>query len=299
MPQVEDPTPTPEEAPVRSLLPPKPVVEDGMIQGMAYVDVVTVLADAAAGTISLRVVGNLADGCTELAGHESAVTDDQLDVTLYTSRDPNLMCTQALVPFDTALTVDLPDAPKTAAALDAGTLTVSVNGVLAESATPRSVDADGCPVESAGLRLYRSGLGPFCFLYPADYELFEAAATILSVAAPVRLDGSAERVMLTLTFDRAAVTDMAQVEESVQAAALSAATNATLSQGFVAGFPALFEQVPPDILGRRQAYFLASGILYTLTVQPIDPIALPDSTAAAEALWRTVVDSFALATAAE
>ncbi len=132
MPAVEKPTPTPEEAPVRGLLPPKPAIGEGMIQGMAYVDTVTVLAEAAPGTATLQVLGNLADGCTELAGHESVVTDDQLAVTLYTSRDPNLMCTQALVPFDTVLTVDLPDGPKTLAALDAGTLTVSVNGVLAK-----------------------------------------------------------------------------------------------------------------------------------------------------------------------
>lgn len=299
MPAAEKSTPIPEEAPARGLLPAQPALGDGLIQGMAYVDAVTVLADAAAGTVNLRVVGNLADSCTELAGHESAVTDGQLVVTLYTSRDPNLLCTQALVPFDTVLALDLPDAPQTLAALSDGTLTIRVNGVLAGSASAFSVDPDGCPVETASLRLYRSGLGPFCFLYPADYELFEAAATILSIAAPVRLDGSAERVMLTLTFDQAAVTDMAQVEESVQAAAISAGTDLLLSQGFVAGFPALFVHTPPAILGSRQAYFLADGAIYTFTVQPIDPIALPDSTTAAEALWRTVVDSFALASAVE
>lgn len=300
MPAAEKPTPTPEAAPVRGPLPAKPAIGENMGQGMAYVDAVTVLPGTPKGTAKLRVLGNLADGCTELAGHDSTVTEDQLAVTLYTSRDPNLMCTQALVPFDTVLTVDLPDVPQALAALSAGTLAVSVNGVLAGSVSPVSafsVDGDGCPVETAGLKRYRSGLGPFCFLYPAEYELFEAAATIISVAAPARLDGSAERVMFTLTFGQAGVSDMAQVEASVRSASTS--TNTTYTQGSVAGFPALIVQNPPDIVGSRQAYFLANGIIYTLNVQPIDPIALPNSTAAAEALWRTVTDSFALATATE
>lgn len=291
MPAAEKPTPTPEEAPARGVLPPKPAVEDGMIQGTAYVDAVTVLGAAPVGTVEVRVVGNLADGCTELAGHDSSVTDTQLAVTLYTSRDPNLMCTQALVPFDTVLTLDLPHAPET--------LAISVNGVFANSASALAVDADGCPVVTGETQLYRSGLGPFCFLYPAGYELFEAASTIVSVAAPQRMDGSADRVMLTLTFAQAAVTNMAQVEESVRTDAATAGSNSVISQGVVAGYPAIFMETPPVVVGSRQAYFLASGVLYTLTVQPIDPITLPDSTVAAQALWRTVVDSFAFASAVE
>lgn len=285
------------EAPVRgpASATTTAVPQSGLVQGLAYVDAVTVIVDPGAGAATLRVVGNLADGCTQLADNEQLWEDGQLRVTLHTSRDPDLLCSQALVPFDTLLTVNLPAA---VTALAAGTLSVTVNGVAAsaDGVPAVSTGGDGCGVVTPGLLLYGSGQATFCFLYPEGYLLFEPTTNIVSVSAPERYDGSAERVMLAATFDRAAVSDMAQVEASVRASLPGA--DSTVTQGTLAGFPALFVQNPPAIVGNRQAFFLAHGMIYTLTVQPIDP-ALPDSTAAAEALWRTVVDSFALAMAVE
>ena len=77
VPDVAEPTATPEEAPVRGPVPSQPPVEDGMLQGMAYVDRVTVLVDGAE-AVTLQVTGNLADGCTELAGNKQSVVSGQL-----------------------------------------------------------------------------------------------------------------------------------------------------------------------------------------------------------------------------
>jgi inhibitor of cysteine peptidase len=70
------------------------------------------------------VKGNLADGCTEIDRIEQQrdLEIKTFTITITTSRDPNLMCTQALVPFEETVPLDVRDLP-------AGTYSVNVNGV--------------------------------------------------------------------------------------------------------------------------------------------------------------------------
>jgi inhibitor of cysteine peptidase len=70
------------------------------------------------------VKGNLADGCTEIDQVEQTrdVENKRFTVTITVSRDPDKMCTQALVPFEESVALNVRDLP-------AGTYTVDVNGV--------------------------------------------------------------------------------------------------------------------------------------------------------------------------
>ena len=70
------------------------------------------------------VQGNLADGCTEIDQIERHrdLENKAFEVTITTSRDPDKMCTQALVPFEETVPLDVRDLP-------AGTYSVDVNGV--------------------------------------------------------------------------------------------------------------------------------------------------------------------------
>jgi inhibitor of cysteine peptidase len=72
------------------------------------------------------VKGNLADGCTEIDQIEEArdMENKSFRVTITTSRDPDKICTQALVPFEETVPLDVRDLP-------AGAYTVDVNGVQA------------------------------------------------------------------------------------------------------------------------------------------------------------------------
>jgi inhibitor of cysteine peptidase len=72
------------------------------------------------------VRGNLADGCTEIDQIEQNrdIEDKRFEVTITTSRDPDKICTQALVPFEETVPLDVRDLPK-------GVYTVDVNGVQA------------------------------------------------------------------------------------------------------------------------------------------------------------------------
>ncbi len=70
------------------------------------------------------VRGNLPDGCTEVSHSTQAVEGDQIRITLFTRRPADLMCTQALVPFEESIPVDT-------SGLADGRYTVEVNGVRA------------------------------------------------------------------------------------------------------------------------------------------------------------------------
>ena len=74
--------------------------------------------------VNALVKGNLADGCTEIDQIEQTRDLDAkaFTVTITTSRDPDKICTQALVPFEETISLDARDLP-------AGIYTVDVNGV--------------------------------------------------------------------------------------------------------------------------------------------------------------------------
>jgi inhibitor of cysteine peptidase len=75
--------------------------------------------------VRLLVAGNLPDGCTELDDWTVTRDDDTFSVTLPTTRTEDAMCTQALVPYEVTIPLDV-------AGLAAGTYTVDVNGVTAQ-----------------------------------------------------------------------------------------------------------------------------------------------------------------------
>jgi inhibitor of cysteine peptidase len=72
------------------------------------------------------VRGHLADGCTEIDQIEQRrdLEAKTFEITISTSRDPTLVCTMALVPFEETIPLDVRDLP-------AGIYTVDVNGVQA------------------------------------------------------------------------------------------------------------------------------------------------------------------------
>jgi inhibitor of cysteine peptidase len=99
--------------------------ESEIVRGEAQVDGIDVVVSTTApAQVDVIVHGNLADGCTELDPPVIARTGDTFQITLTTSRDGALMCTQALVPFEQTITLD-------GAELAAGEYLVDVNGVTA------------------------------------------------------------------------------------------------------------------------------------------------------------------------
>jgi inhibitor of cysteine peptidase len=92
-------------------------------EGLAVIDEMYVIKmERLPASVGAIVSGNLPDGCTELG--EAVVTHEgnTFLVELPTTRDPDAMCTMALVPFQVAIPLDVLGLP-------AGTYTVDVNGV--------------------------------------------------------------------------------------------------------------------------------------------------------------------------
>jgi hypothetical protein len=98
--------------------------KDGVITGRAAVDSIEVVE---VGEVSATIVvrGNLPDGCTRLADHVQAVQGHIIRVELYTERPADQFCTEALVPFDQEILIDLQG-------LEKGDYLIDVNGVKAE-----------------------------------------------------------------------------------------------------------------------------------------------------------------------
>lgn len=100
-------------------------VETPVGNGLAPVDEISVIImESLPATAAVVARGNLADGCTSIV--DMLVTIDEeagsFKVTLGTYRDPEAMCTMALVPFEEVIELPI-------LGLTAGTYTVEVNGM--------------------------------------------------------------------------------------------------------------------------------------------------------------------------
>ncbi|MDA0525025.1 protease inhibitor I42 family protein [Methanococcoides alaskense] len=95
------------------------------VVGTAIVDDVQIMVmESFPLQISVTVIGNLPDGCTTIDEENIEVvnTGNGFDIALKTKRPKDLACTQALVPFEVNIPLDV-------YGLEKGVYTVDVNGV--------------------------------------------------------------------------------------------------------------------------------------------------------------------------
>jgi heat shock protein HslJ len=105
-----------------------PITDTEMIRGEAFVDGFDInIMESFPVQVSLTVRGNLADGCTTLGDISGSVNADSkvIQINIGTVRPADLICTQALVPFEQVIPLDV-------AGLNAGIYTITVNGVSQE-----------------------------------------------------------------------------------------------------------------------------------------------------------------------
>ena len=102
----------------------EPAVDAGAVEvGLAVVDSIDILImELMPVQVSVVARGNLPDGCTTI-GQAATEHDDTIFVVTLTTRRPlDAVCTEALVPYEQAVPLDV-------AGLPAGVYTVTVNGV--------------------------------------------------------------------------------------------------------------------------------------------------------------------------
>ncbi len=103
------PTPSEEDAPAKGTPASNHVTRGEQV----YVDSMDIfIQESFPVQISVQVYGNLPDGCTSIE-NTAAVFDgkDTFTVHIYTTRPTDMMCTQALVPFEENIPLDVEGLP--------------------------------------------------------------------------------------------------------------------------------------------------------------------------------------------
>ncbi|MCU0522351.1 MAG: hypothetical protein MUF84_16855, partial [Anaerolineae bacterium] len=161
-----------------------------VVEGSAVVDSVDALVmESFPVQVSVAVKGNLPDGCTELG--EMVVTRDgsTFMVSILTTRPEDAVCTQALVPYEVTIPLDV-------LGLAAGTYTVDVNGATAsfvlavdnvavEEPVTEPVDMAPCEALAAdGEAVFLNAEARYCLRYPAEFTVTEPEPGVVVIHGP-------------------------------------------------------------------------------------------------------------------
>lgn len=127
------PAETPE--PIEQIVPPD---EPAYVEGEAGIESVEVMIlESFPVQVHLLVSGYLSDGCTSLHEITQEREGNEFKVTIATLRDPEAICTMALVPFEETVVLDVEG-------LEAGDYAVHVN----DYTTRLTLDADNVPPDA-------------------------------------------------------------------------------------------------------------------------------------------------------
>jgi hypothetical protein len=116
------------ELAVDNVLPEEPRVDAPSTDGAMIEQVEAMLSEDDPTKMVIAIEGNLRDGCTEIVDVQTQVAEDEIVIQVLTVRPADRMCTQALVPFEEQVTVDVSD--------------LSGNYTLAVNAFSTTVDLD-------------------------------------------------------------------------------------------------------------------------------------------------------------
>lgn len=281
---------TPAAPPAQPTSTPEPQDPSGqVISGQARVEEIEILIlESFPVQVNVVARGNLPDGCTTIDRIDEARQGNTFVVTITTVRPADRACTEALVPFEEVIALEV-------ARLDAGAYTVEVNGVrdtfeLAMDNRPRDEGhVPGCAEAAADETLFLNRRAGYCFLYPAGFEVILTEEGQLVVSPP--RTGSVEVPQASLTIER---TESEQTLEEAIDALQAEYPGVAIgpAEAKVGGEQAAIVDTLPGIAGNWQAYFRHGEALYHLVALPIDA-AYPEESEATEQLWATVVESWA------
>lgn len=120
--------------------PPTPTAsDDGVVKGLATVERVDILIlESFPVQVRVQAQGFLADGCTTIDTVTTEREDNLFRVRIATVRPVGQACTEALVPFEESISLDVLGLP-------AGEYTVDVNGTI----DTFRLDVDNEPLQEA------------------------------------------------------------------------------------------------------------------------------------------------------
>ena len=239
--------------------------------------------------VSVVARGHLPDGCTAIGQVEAHRSGNAVDVTVATTRPADALCTQALVPFEEVIPLDVTGLP-------GGTYTVNINGVSADfelavdNVEPDELDEElsrECQPAEPGTVAYTSADLGFCLLYPAGYDQQMLDESELAIYIGSLLNATQPRVYITAEDAAGRDADQAAGDVETEFGAGFDLQRSILTLG---GERAVqLTGVPGQDLS-LQVFVVHGGRLYTLVFVPLEDGSSQSS--ALETLYATVVDSF-------
>ena len=186
------------------------------------------------------------------------------------------------------------DVPELDAAAQAlwDTVTGSIVFFPRENPAPAIRAEDVCPTPVEGTLVYRSDRLGVCTLIPADFQPHPEIAEVFVGGQVVGEDPDFGDVRTTLAFGTFGHTD-----DTTLANLLSERVQfiqpGTLEEISLGGYPAATFIDTNGAWPSRQAVVLVDGDIYTILVQPEDPVRFPDGVPIAQEAWTTVAESIA------
>jgi hypothetical protein len=243
--------------------------------------------------VQVRTVirGSLPDGCTSIKEINPTRDGKAFNIQIITERPAEAMCTEALVPFEESVSLDVYGLPAGTYAVKAGDQTASFT--LDVDNVPQTEIT--CPAPGAAEKLFTGQAGgvgkAYCFLYPADFEVLagqmEGFASLVGpkyaeAAEPLRAnlsiateDAAGKSLQEYLDAQKAGFPEITFIEEDIS----------------LGSSPAILIQDFPGRLSNKMVFAEHNGILYMLTFSPNEE-AFPEAKADMKRLYESVIDSW-------
>jgi hypothetical protein len=253
------------------------------------------------------VQGDLNNGCTEIDQVTTERQGNSFMVTITTRAPVGVACTEALVPFEEKVPLEVNG-------LTAGDYTVNVNGVTATFNLPvDNILPEGLVDDQLGMAEipgsclsgdenrapYINLAGGYCLQYPVRFRVSDVDSqgegagpqSIASFIGPP-LDNSIEPLQAGLGIVVEAGSDGRTLEEWVaQAMGAFPGMAITRTETTFAGEPAVLLEGMPGRALNNQLFAIHNERVYHLTLHPVDP-AFPQVTPDVNEVWAMVMESF-------
>jgi hypothetical protein len=220
--------------------------------------------------VNVLVGGNLPDGCTTLVGYAQINGEQSIELSLLTTRPPDVACTEGLVPFEETLPIDI-------SSLGEGVYSVTVNGVASPPfvlSTDSASDSE-CTV-SVGEGVIFNRVDGYCLRFPIGYtvETPQPGRLVINPPEDVTL------LALTITAD---FEDIRTLDEITAEYA-----DVAFEESQIGSEPALVTTAMTE-MGDWQAFVVHDSRLYIFAVQSF-------AETVDHALLAAILDSFVFIT---
>jgi hypothetical protein len=314
------PTPTPGETQVEET-PPGEEVPDEDVTNQAVIDSVEILLmESMPVQVTVEITGTLSNGCLFIDTVETTRAGMTFTINIITGREPQDVCTEALVPFTERVPLDV-------LGLEAGTYTVEVNGRSGPVTQTFDLAIDNVPVEElsetpteapaeepaetpVSFELPAACIptgeqnGPFvnlqdgyCLQYPAaqGYRVKDVLPGGIAAIWGPPLTPGFEPIRAGLTIRKDSPANGRSLDDIV------AEVLVTNPEAYVADNAATFAGEPaqvvegiPGMMDGRRYYLIHNDFLYVITLVPLtDQTEYSEQVMAQrELLWQAVSETF-------